>query len=70
MQQGDKTDRVAVTGYVSVTIVRAQHNCLTNLMCAFSHITKMSDPRAVLWIFTERVNILMHFSITDAPTKY
>jgi hypothetical protein len=59
-----------ITSYVTITTVRAQHNCLTNFMCAFSHITKMSDPRAVLWLFTERVNILMHFSTTDAPRKH
>jgi hypothetical protein len=70
MQQGDKADRVAVTGYVSIRTVRAQHNCLTNFTCAFSHITQMSDPRAVLWLFTGRVNILMRFSTADAPRKY
>jgi hypothetical protein len=67
MQQGD---RAAGTGYVSITTVRAQHNYLTRFMCAFSHITKMSDPRAVLWLFTDRVNILMHFSTVDVPRKY
>ena len=62
----DIADRAAVTDYVSITTVRAQHK----FKCAFSHITKMSDPRAVLWLFTDRVNILMHFSTVDAPRKY
>jgi len=70
MKQGDTADWAAGTGYVSITTVRAPHNCLTKFMCAFSHITKMSDPRAVLWLFTERVSILMHFSTVDAPRKY
>jgi len=43
---------------LSITAVRVQHNCLTKFMCAFSHITKMSDPRAVLWLFTDRVNCI------------
>jgi hypothetical protein len=70
MQQGDIAKRAAVTGYVGITTARAQHNCLTKLMCAFSHIKKMSDPRAVLGFFTDRVNILMHSSTVDAPRKY
>jgi hypothetical protein len=51
MQQVDIADMAAVRGYVSLTTVRAHHNnCFTKFMCAFSHITKMSDPRAVLWL--------------------
>jgi len=57
----DTADRAAVTGYVSIMTVRAQHICLTKFKCAFSHITKMSDPRAVLWLFTDRVNIFYAF---------
>ena len=70
MQQCDIADGTAGTGYVSITTVRVQQNCLTKFMCAFSHITKMSDPRAALWRFTDRVNILMDFSTVDAPRRY